>query len=139
MRSIVFWLAMLAVLWTPPAEGGGMFRWLGEDGTVHFADTPGHPQAERFVPGRRMSVVDTVATPKRPVGGALAAEIRWQKEGHREAAQAFARETARRDSHCASLKKQLAGVEGRRADGKGSDRRRVRIRELEDRLFSECK
>lgn len=139
MHAITFWLAMLALAWVPDAQAGGVFRWQSADGTVHFADTPGVPEAERFEPGRGLSVVDSVALPKRPPSEALARELRWQQQGNREMRREHAKESARRDSQCATLRKQRDGVEAKRASGKASDKRRLRLRELEDRLWRECR
>lgn len=140
MRSIALWLAMLAVAWTPEAEGGRpLFRWLGEDGTVHFADTPGRPDAEQVEPGGRLSIVETVPVKPHAMSPPVARELRWQEQGKREADRAFAAEAARHEAQCATLREQLAGVEGRRASGRAADRRRARINELEDRIFRLCR
>lgn len=143
MRLVGFLVVVLAMAWVPPDAAGGrvVYQWRDAAGVPQFADRPGAPDAVPVGRGNGvLSIVDTVKPAKRPLNPLVEREIRYQEQGARDQARAIEAARERRERHCAGLRRDLAGVEGRRANGNAAmEKRRLRIRELEDRIFSACR
>lgn len=137
MHRTLLFAGMVLALWLPPDAGatGGLYRWTGADGRVHFADRPGVAGAQ-LVDGYEatLSIIDTAESRRQADLGPnplVERELRWQQTGREEQRRAAEREIEAKTQRCARLREQLDAAEGAR--------RRERVRQLETRWYRECR